>query len=208
MGVQSEVGLGSQFWVSLPLQEEARPEGFGRWLNPRWESKHLSSLTPKISPAPRLVFVEPSHFLLPVARKYLDHVQVVSASTPVEARDLLALSPAKVVLLRGETSEQTAAWSQEMCESRFQTPLLAFTLPNPLLNQALGVAAYLMKLISSNQMLAAIERIEKPIRSILLVEDDPDALQLFNRILTSKPKKYRVLQASSGQEALSLARAR
>lgn len=65
-----------------------------------------------------------------------------------------------------------------------------------------------MKPISNSQLLAAVAKLEKPVRSILLVEDDPDALQLYSRILTSKPKKYRVLQASSGQEALDLARAR
>lgn len=208
MGIQSELGVGSRVWFSLPRQEEPQPEGFGRWLNPAWEPKQRSSLTPKIRPAPRIVILEPDDFLLPTAQKYLDDVQVEGASTPIEARDLLASSPAKVILVRGETSEQTAAWLQEMYKSRYQTPLVAFTLPDPLFNQSLGIVDYLTKPISSSQLLAAVERLEKPIRSILLVEDDSDALQLFHRILTSKPKKYRVLQASSGQEALGLARAR
>ncbi|MFN8454438.1 MAG: hybrid sensor histidine kinase/response regulator [Anaerolineae bacterium] len=208
MAVESELGVGSKVWFTLPLQEESKPESFGRWLNPAWDSKYHSSLTPKINPAPRVVIVEPGSFLLPIARKYLNDVQVEGALTPGEARSLLATSPAKVVLVRGETAEQTSVWSGEVSESRYQTPLVAFTLPDPLRNQTLGIADYLMKPISNSQLLAAVAKLEKPVRSILLVEDDPDALQLYSRILTSKPKKYRVLQASSGQEALDLARAR
>ncbi len=45
-------------------------------------------------------------------------------------------------------------------------------------------------------------------RSILLVEDDSDALQLFGRILSAEPHKYKVLQASNGQQALELLRKR
>jgi CheY-like chemotaxis protein len=46
------------------------------------------------------------------------------------------------------------------------------------------------------------------VESVLLVDDEPEALQLFTRMLASAPRGYQVIQAKSGRRALSLLRQR
>jgi CheY-like chemotaxis protein len=70
------------------------------------------------------------------------------------------------------------------------------------------VAGYLTKPITREQLFEAIAGLDQPVRSVLLTDDDPEALQLFSRILSSGRQRLRVLQASSGPEALALLRAR
>jgi len=45
-------------------------------------------------------------------------------------------------------------------------------------------------------------------KSVLLVDDEPEVLQLFARMLSSAERNYRILQATNGQWALSLLRER
>jgi CheY-like chemotaxis protein len=40
--------------------------------------------------------------------------------------------------------------------------------------------------------------------TVLIVDDEPDALQLFRRMLTSSERDYRILLARDGQEALTI----
>ena len=54
------------------------------------------------------------------------------------------------------------------------------------------------------RMLSALTDLGEDIESVLLVDDNPEVLQLFSRMLSSAERSYRVLQAKSGQRALSL----
>ena len=44
--------------------------------------------------------------------------------------------------------------------------------------------------------------------SVLLVDDDPEVLRLFARMLSSSERGYRLMQATSGERALDLMRER
>ncbi len=66
----------------------------------------------------------------------------------------------------------------------------------------LGVAGYLVKPISRRALLDALERLPGNPKTILLVEDDAEALQLFWRMLRSSGRGYNVLTARDGKQAL------
>jgi len=53
-----------------------------------------------------------------------------------------------------------------------------------------------------------MKRIASDARSILLVDDDPEARQLFGRMLASAEEDYMVLHADDGETALALLRER
>jgi len=209
MGVRSQIGTGSSFWFTLPIKPDAsQANTYGRWIGTGWEPRSHSKLTPRPQLAPRMIILEPRDLLEEIARRYLDDVQIESVSDPAEANARLAEQPAQVILVRGETPEQVSNWVQALQPNRFQTPIVAFNSPSGIVEDSLGVVSYLLKPITSKQLLEAVKSIDKPVRSILLVDDDPETLQLFTRILSSRPQRYRVLQASSGQEALELLRSR
>mgnify|MGYP005839547569 CR=1 FL=1 len=209
MGVRSRLGEGSGCWCSLPLTAPGADEAtYARWIRTEWEPHRHSRLTPKPKLVPRVIVLERQDVLHQAARRYLDTVEVVTAAAPEEARALLAAQPAQVLLVRGETAQETARWVEAMHDTPFATPVVACTLPAPRAESGLGVDGYLTKPVTRDQLFRAISGLGRPVRSVLLVDDDPEALQLFARILASAPERYLALQASSGQEALELLRAR
>ena len=72
----------------------------------------------------------------------------------------------------------------------------------------LGVVRYLVKPVTSEKLLAVVEELGQPVETVLLVDDQPETLQLFVRMLSSARLSYRVLQATSGRRAFSLLRER
>jgi len=72
----------------------------------------------------------------------------------------------------------------------------------------LGVVRYLVKPVTRDKLLSTLEELGADARSVLLVDNEPEVLQLFARILTSAERDYRILQATSGRRALSLLRER
>jgi CheY-like chemotaxis protein len=72
----------------------------------------------------------------------------------------------------------------------------------------LGVAGYLVKPVSKDVLLNALAELKPGAQDVLLVDDQPEALQLLGRMLASTPSPYRVLRAKSGDRALALLRER
>jgi CheY-like chemotaxis protein len=72
----------------------------------------------------------------------------------------------------------------------------------------IGVQDYLVKPIHQSDLLEAIDRVAPNACSILLADDDPDARQLFGRLLTALNPDYSILDAEDGEEALKVLRER
>jgi CheY-like chemotaxis protein len=68
----------------------------------------------------------------------------------------------------------------------------------------LGVVRYLIKPVTRGALLSALGSLGKAVESVLVVDDEPDALQLFARMLSSSESGYRILRAENGQRALQL----
>src|SRR5205085_1934804 len=89
------------------------------------------------------------------------------------------------------------------------TPLIACALPDRERARAqLGATAFLVKPVSPDQLAGALDRIGRPIRRVLVVDDDPDVVRLLAQMVRASAPRRRVLRAYGGAEALALARAR
>jgi len=89
----------------------------------------------------------------------------------------------------------------------YGTPALVCGLPGELeAAQSLGVAGYLVKPVVQESLLAALGQLPLASGTILIIDDEQDAIQLFWRMLTSSGRGYRVLTASNGEQALSILR--
>jgi CheY-like chemotaxis protein len=69
---------------------------------------------------------------------------------------------------------------------------------------SLGISGSLVKPISQEQLLEAVNRFSEPDSTILIVDDEAEALRLFRRMIAGDEIKRRVLVAQNGQEALEM----
>jgi CheY-like chemotaxis protein len=89
-------------------------------------------------------------------------------------------------------------------------PVIAISLPGSLrAAQTLGIQSFLVKPVLREQLLNAIAAIKtiggsgRPVQTVLIVDDDPQQVELVGRMLQSAGGGYRPLKALGGEEALT-----
>ncbi len=208
MWLESRMGQGTTISFSLPLEPPAPADGvFRRWLNPEWEYRQRSrrSLAPAPTVRPRLVVAEKGTILQRLLGRYLGEVEIAHVNSLEEAGRELARLPAQALLVNDVSVGGTLECIRQANYLDYGTPALVCTLPGEEeAAQALGVAGYLVKPVSHDALLAALDRLDLATGTILIVDDELDAIQLFWRMLTSSERGYRVLTAANGQQALTI----
>jgi len=210
MWLESEVGRGTTIFVKLPI-DPPRPieSGVSRWFNPYggYEERPRRPMVPSITLYPRFVVLENGDSLKRLLARYLDHVEIAPVSDLEEAFEELARVPAQALLVNAPSVSEALKDLGALRSPVPGTPIIVCTVPGAHeAAGALGVADYLVKPISRDALLAALERLNVHRGTILIVDDEPEALRLFRRMLASTGRGYRVLRATNGQQALSLLR--
>jgi signal transduction histidine kinase/CheY-like chemotaxis protein len=203
--VESQVGKGTRFSFRLPLEPPAPlREDFSRWLVPGWEymQRTRPSTAPQPAVRPRFVVLEEGEALRRLVARYLDGVEVVPVRTLDAALAELAESPGQALLVNDVALN---GGLQRFCATDlpYDIPVIACSVPEA--HQAArvpGTLDYLIKPVSRDMLLAALDRLDAPPKSVLIVDDEPEALRLFRQMLISAGRGYRVLRAQDGREAL------
>ena len=218
-----EGGVGTTFYFSLPLtplapDDAADGEAGGdvmRWFHPLWqyEARARPSRAPLPKVSPRYVVVEREKALQHLLNHYMDgeDVEVVAVRDVDEGVHELRQSPAQALIINappyGE-NQPAPPWLQ--ADLPYDTPAIACWVPG--MGEAarrLGVERYLVKPVTRDALLSALADLNEKgnkIETVLLVDDEPEVLQLFVRMLSQR--HYRLLQATSGRRALGLLRER
>jgi CheY-like chemotaxis protein len=72
---------------------------------------------------------------------------------------------------------------------------------------AAGIQHYLVKPVSRQRLLDAVQAAAPQGGRVLIVDDEPKIMRLLARIVRSAPQTYEVLRATNGQEALRILQA-
>ena len=91
----------------------------------------------------------------------------------------------------------------------FGTPAITCWLPGE--HEAakrLGVVEYLVKPLAQEKLLATLQKLGTGVKTVLIVDDEEDELQLFARMLAADEHRYSILQVTTGPRALSMLRSR
>jgi len=206
--VESEPGQGTTFYFRLPIDPPVALErpALGRY-NPNQQTEERARRPRRAATevGPRIVVTESGNAMQRILSRYLDGVEIESAGSLEAALDDLAQTPAQALLVNdmqvGRALERLSAASLP-----YGIPALVCAIPGA--EQAtgvLGVKGYLLKPIAREALWAELDRLD-PVKTVLVVDDEPDALQLFGRMLEAAGRDYRVLRASNGREALDLLR--
>ena len=224
MWLESEVGVGTNFYFSLPVHAPVVTGASGdasssgnvrRWFSPYtdWGFRVRTRLSKAPVPEviPRIVLLEEGRSLQRLFDRYIEGVEVNVVANPAEAAKELSRSPAQALVVNAllPTDATTSDELAYLAPLPYGTPALRCWVPGGEdAAEQLGVVSYLTKPISSEILLSSLDALGDHVRDVLIVDDEPEALQLFTRQLALSPNDYRVIQATDGGRALEVMRQR
>ncbi|MGI5917354.1 MAG: ATP-binding protein [Anaerolineae bacterium] len=208
MWLTSQPGMGTSVCFRLPIDPPVMDApGLTRWFNVHapFEERRLPRVVPPGSMKPRYVVIEPEETLQRVLRRYVDGVEIVVVRTLAEAVAELSRVPAQALLVNDASVSDALRRLDRSGNLPFGTPAIICSMPSiGEIAESRGIDGYLVKPILGRQMLAALDDLGIRSGTVLVIDDEPEALRLFHRILASSGRGYRVLRAGDGRQALEI----
>jgi signal transduction histidine kinase/CheY-like chemotaxis protein len=218
MWVESELGVGSTFLVSIPIRAYARANGhpaanddFQRFFrsDEQYEARTRDLVIAAPVAKPLFMLVENENTLQRLFERYMDEVEVVTKQSFAEAVDELSHTPIQALILNTPETSEGVNPENEIKNLPLGTPVFSCWVPGrDEVARELGVVDYLLKPVTQDEIIAAIQDLGTEIRRVLLIDDEPELLQLFTRMLSAANPEYQILQAFEGQRALNIMRNR
>lgn len=205
--LESEVGKGSTFYFSLP----AHQAGLEASLTDMSGSAALSERAARIDgdSQPVLLVVTRSLSATSLLNRYVHGCRTVTAPDFEKSR-LLAQQLAPQLVIIDQTCAEMATLDPEELARAWGLPHSLFVtcaLPGEeSLRRQLAVEGYLIKPVTRQGLWDALRPFGESVDTVLVVDDDVDFVRMLNRMLDNPLRRYQVLSAYSGQEALSLMR--
>jgi len=208
--VESEVGKGSTFTFTLPIQgpSQVRAEA-----GPAEEAPPPGEAPTPVPEAPgRVVLcVDDDEGVITLFRRYLDKqgYRVVGLTDPFrvveEARRIRPFAITLDVMMPGKDGWQVIQELKADPETRDIPVVMCTIVSEKGRGLSLGAADYLVKPILEQDLIAALDRLdrEEGRHRVLVVDDQPDDRNLLRRMIESQ-EGYEVMEAGSGQEAILL----
>jgi signal transduction histidine kinase/CheY-like chemotaxis protein len=208
--IESKIGEGSTFFFRIPFEPSGPPAargGSSRWLSADWEYRQRTrpSRAPHPAMTPRVIVLDSSGTLIRFLTRYMANASILTANSLEEAGRLYRESPAHALILNGDSMSIEMEKVLHSAEMPQDIPIFVCSLTSAQEEwRTKGVAELLTKPIARETLLGALGRLGIETGTVLIVDDEPDVLQLFDRILTSAGRGYSVLLARDGQEALEV----
>ncbi len=200
--VKSQVGQGSTFFFSLPLQQ------LHPIVSPTGPAPVSHSATTTPCEVPVLVAVTRSPAAASLLSRYTHGLHTVIVPDLEQGRRTASQLAPQAILIDQSSAPMSLGELQRLGKewSLSQTPFIACPLPGEeSLRQQLAVDAYLIKPISKASLWDTLRRFGENIDRVLIIDDDVDFAKLVSRMLTGNAvRRYQVVSASTGREGIAL----
>lgn len=214
MWLESELGVGSSFLFELPalppVGHIARP---GHHIRAEWMWREQAFLrTDRAGVAdelakPRLVVCDETGVLYSQFAGYADQAEFIEAHDLPGAMEELRQCPAHALVLNAAAPETLWSQIERVRVQTPDTPIVGCSVRQSMAHALeAGAAGYLTKPVTRAKLEKAIQNLGKPVRRVLVVDDHPDVLRLFTRMLHVCDASLSVATASSGELALEMVR--
>lgn len=206
MWLESALGRGSCFYFQLPTDPLAgRAGGPERWLMEDWvwhERTERADL-PRTLVKPCFMIWDETGDLSPVFARHTDDLEIAAVGDLAQAAEQAQRGPTQALLLNTTSPQKLYALVQQARHELPGLPVMGCCLSAKTEHAlAAGALGYLLKPITREQLQAALQSVDRPLRRVLVVDDDPDAQRLFVRMLHVCDNALDIITASTGLEAL------
>ena len=202
--MQSTVGVGSTFTVTLPLgSEPSSAYGAGALDLPTSEQPADQPEVDKV-----VLAIDDDPDVIYLLRENLAEAgyRVVGALSGREglqkARELRPLAITLDILMPQQDGWQVLHELKADAATRAIPVIVLSIVDNKALGYRLGACDYLMKPFDRETILAALAHVPPQQGRLLVVDDDPQVVDLVGQLLEGEP--YEIMSAADGQEALEV----
>ncbi|HSB09487.1 MAG TPA: response regulator [Blastocatellia bacterium] len=191
IAVSSRVGEGSVFTVTLPREIEGRVST-------------SDTETPLTDPDLTALVIDSDPASLYLTKKYLSEAgySVAATDDPERGFEIASMAKPAVITIDIDTIDSNLGIVERLAQSHNQGTVVAVSADAAAESRALkaGARIFLRKPVERAALVGVLERAKVPTSRILVVDDDPDALDLAVAML--EDTTYEVETAKSGIEAL------
>ena len=189
--VESVWKEGSTFIFTLPLQDIEIPQ-----------SMTGEVIGPYRPPKPTFIVIgEAGSDEIKLMERHLEGYTLAAAGDWEKAKRLIVQMSARGVIVNVPLSEIPNSMA-------LPVPVVACPLPGPQQSkEKLNIDYYLQKPVTTNALKRALSQVAPTAENLLVVDDNPSTVRLFERMIQTAEKQFRVFRAHSGDEALARVKA-
>ena len=208
MWVESEEGAGTTFIFQLPIVEPANnPNSAMRWFNPLQPEyqppAHPLGAEEKVEP--RIVIVDPDGDLTRLLRRYMGQVEYITTQDLDQGIKEVNQTPSRLLLINTNQISSDMEQLRTLDPLPLSLPAILCSIPTSReIRAQLDIFDTMVKPISQKDLVASIARLGPKIKTVLVVDDDPDTRRMVKRMLNQKIGEITVLTASNGIHALQV----
>lgn len=196
---ESEVGHGSTFFFSLPLQR----------IHPATVPEQPAEV--RLAPAPDrsdrlLLAITESPAAAALLTRYVRGCRTMAVRDLEQARQAVQRVMPQAIVIDTNCTAYDAPALLDLAKAWGlpSTPFLACPLPGEeSARQRLAANGYLVKPVTQKTLFDALRQFGDKIDRVLVVDDDQDFVELLARMLDSPLRRYQVIRAYSGEEGLA-----
>jgi CheY-like chemotaxis protein len=172
-----------------------------------WIARAARADLPSSLSKPRVLICDETGDLYPAFTRYTDEIEFVDTRDLAQVAQEVRECPAHAVVLNTVSPHDLWPLAERARLETPDTPIIGCSVP-PQVERALqaGAAGYLVKPVTRADLQEVIRAVDRPVRRVLVVDDDLDVLQLFTRMLCGCDGTLEVATASSGEQALEALR--
>lgn len=209
MWLESELGVGSSFFFTLPVSAPIKHRVKAQhklkadwvWREHAFRTDRAISVDELVKP--RVVICDGTGVLHPRFVRHSDDIEFVDIPDLAQVKRGLEECPAHAVVVNKPTSTCLRPLLDTLKQEILGAPIIVCSVPRPTRRSAdAGALGYLTKPVTRADLEQAIQTPDKPVRRVLVVDDDLEVLRLFSRMLHTHDEALEITTASGGEDAL------